>query len=431
MMSNMTYINKTILIASIVIFSLGILFLTFGDVQAKTPPLVVQFERDPLFKEANFLPGQSVTRWVKVTNNTDIEQKVVTEAINYPGFPNPNNIPSDDLSRALLITIRKKGGNDLYGGSTGLKYLSDFYTAGETYLSNVPAYSTKEYEFEISFPSDKENEWQEKTTSFDVLVGFQGVEGGGEADGNGGTEDENEGTRDRGSGHIPPGLSILEESMRITDIAQTSVTITWTTTYFSTSQVIYSAEDEDHNLDFSKPNYGYAYAFPVPEDSNKVVAHTVTIPGLTPETKYYFRCISHASPSPSISREYNFTTLATLVSPPGPTSGEAVSFPTTTSSVLSQKGAGAPPVQFPSGETRKPSEEIKGGEITAGTPEEVTPTKKKAFGEILATQGLLAAIGAIPFNQKLIPLLALFIVLALIILALIRKKKKEKEKPKF
>jgi len=116
-----------------------------------------------------------------------------------------------------------------------------------------------------------------------------------------------------GGGGLPPGLTIRGESVRTTDIEETSVTIIWTTSYLSTSQVIYSVEGEPHTLDLTDntgtpPKYGYAHTTPEYDTSPKVTGHSVTITGLSPGTTYYYRCVSHASP-PTITREYSFTTL--------------------------------------------------------------------------------------------------------------------------
>jgi len=109
-----------------------------------------------------------------------------------------------------------------------------------------------------------------------------------------------------GGGGSSPGLSILDESIRTTEVGENSVTITWTTSYFSTSQVVYGTDFGVFSL--TQPNYGYPNAAPDPEDSTKVVAHSVTITGLIPNTTYYYRTVSHASPA-TISLERRFTTL--------------------------------------------------------------------------------------------------------------------------
>jgi hypothetical protein len=290
----MNKLSKTILITTIAVFGATLLLIPSAKAAS---PLSVEFEDTPLFNEADFKPGDSVIRWVKVTNNSGETMPIATEAINFPGFPDLNNLPTDDLSRALLIVIREEGGSDLYGGSssTGEKTLFDFYQDGETYLSDVGDGDTQGYEYEISFPSEKENEWQEKTTAFDIVIGFQGTEGGG-------------GRTILGGGYLPPGLTILDESVRFVDCCETSVTILWTTSYDSTSQVVYSASGESHTLDLGAVNYGYGNS-KEGDDSGieKVVYHSVSLTGLAPETDYYYRCVSHASP-PTVSLQYAFTT---------------------------------------------------------------------------------------------------------------------------
>ena len=61
----------------------------------------IEFENTPLFSAVNFLPGDDVSRWIKVTNNSGESGNVSIEAI---GFASP--IPLDDLSRVLNIVIK-------------------------------------------------------------------------------------------------------------------------------------------------------------------------------------------------------------------------------------------------------------------------------------------------------------------------------------
>ena len=153
----------------------------FGNTAKAASPLEVEFQNEPqpLFYEVNFLPNQSVTGWIKVTNKSGKVQKIVTEAVNYP-----NQISSTDLSQALMIVI-KKGTKELYGGSADPKILSAFYLDSgkpspeddeEIYLSDLENDETVQYDITISFPAEKGNEWQNKTTSFDLAIGFQGTE---------------------------------------------------------------------------------------------------------------------------------------------------------------------------------------------------------------------------------------------------------------
>lgn len=296
---------KTILIILIAI--LGAVFLFSQLTKAQADQLVVEYFsetenkwkplKDPLFKITNFLPGQNITRLVRVTNNSDKPQRIAIEAINYP-----KPIPHNDLSRALMIIIRE-GLIDLYGGSsaTGPKSLYNFYqdseALSEIYLSNLEFGKTSQYSIILSFPLEKGNEWQNISTRFDLLIGFQGIEG----------------TTILSPipppvPPQPPALTVLKESERTLNITETSITIVWQTNYLSTSQVIYSRYDQPRLLDLNKPNYGYTYS-KEGDDSGveKVIDHSVTLSGLIPATTYYYRCVSQASPL-TISAEFSFTT---------------------------------------------------------------------------------------------------------------------------
>lgn len=279
----------------IAVFSAG--FLLVLPTNATVSPLIVEYWSGsqwlllsgPIFNETNFLPGEGVTRLIRVTNNSGQTQRIATEAIN-------KNDPNW-LGNVLNLEI-KESGVSRYNNP-----LSKFFTAGEVYLSNLGNGAQTQYDFIVSFYSGAQNPFQGKSLGFDILVGFQGEEGGLLPGAGGGA-----------GGFLPPGLTIQDESVRITVLGETSVTLTWTTSYFSTSQVIYSRYDEPHILDLTDntgtpPKYGYKRTTPEYDVSSKVTAHSVTITGLTPGTTYYYRAVSHASLA--ISREYSFTTLVT------------------------------------------------------------------------------------------------------------------------
>lgn len=344
----MKILSKTILISLIALFGAGVLFI---QPTLAGPSLTVEFEQNPLFSNTDIKPGDSVTKWIKVTNHYyDQTKPIAVEAIYYPGFPDSNNVPTDDLSRALDIVI-SQGATVLYN-----KTLYDFYVDGETYLSDIGPEQTIQYDFTISFPSEKENEWQNKTTGFDILIGFQGEEGGnGGNGGNGG-----DGNGGGGGGYSPPpGLTILDESVHATTTGTCEVIITWTTSYNSTSQVIYAQEGEAHYLNpMTPPNYGYARKTPEYDTDPKVKEHSVTISGLTPLTTYYYRAVSHASPA-TISTQYTFTT-------------------TSCSELYEEEvpGGEEPPAETPPAE---PGEEIV---IGPGPGEEIPPAEEE--GEAIA-----------------------------------------------
>ena len=88
--------------------------------------------------------------------------------------------------------------------------------------------------------------------------------------------------------------------------------ITWTTSQFSTSQVIYDTAPGKFDLEADAPNYGYAHS-KEGDDSGleKVTGHSVTLTGLNPEITYYYRTVSAASP-PVFSAEYAFVSPVLL-----------------------------------------------------------------------------------------------------------------------
>ena len=282
--------NKTSKISILLLFFafMGGSFFA-SPVFADENSLIVEFEDTPLFSEANFLPGNSITRFIKVTNNTTEAQPIAIESINVTD--------PDSLGDVLNIKI-VEGVTELYNDT-----LSNFFGAGDIFLSNLAGGEIQtQYDITVGFQSSAENPFQEKSLGFDVLIGFQGQEEVGPSSSGGG------GGGGGGGSSLLSGLVIQSESVKTTDIAETSVTIVWTTSFFSTSQVIFAADGEPRGLDLSAPNFGYPHAFPDPEDTTKVTGHSVTITGLTPGVTYFFRAVSHASPA-TISREGIFTTI--------------------------------------------------------------------------------------------------------------------------
>ena len=273
---------KTILIISIAV--LGAVFLFASPVSANGN-LVVVFENSPLFNEASFLPGDTVTRWVRVTNNSGQTQRIGTQAI---------NVDNDDhLGDVMHLEIREGLNPPIYTGT-----LSAFFAVGEIYLSELANGANITYDYSITFDSNAGDDYQGKGLGFDFYIGFLGesisteIPVGGDGGGGGG-------------GSYTAGLIISDEA--IITIGSDFVTITWKTNLNSTSRVIYSLISSAPVFNSGNPpNYGYANS--TIEDVNKVVNHSVTINGLSSGTNYVFRCVSHASPD-TISPEYIFTTL--------------------------------------------------------------------------------------------------------------------------
>lgn len=280
----MNTLSKTILILSIVILGANAPGFSFAQAQSEDD-LIVNFEQSPLFDEANFLPGESVERTVEVKNNTNETKRIAVQAINVSD--------PDNFGYALNIEITE-GSDNCHQSS-----LSSFFDAGEVYLSDLGANSSTTYTFSIEFYPGANNNFQGKNLGFDILVGFQGEEGG---------LAPGAGTSGGGGGGLPSGLTIQYENSRT---STTTATITWLTSYQSTSRVIYGTEPNQFDLYVGEPGYGYEFwtdEYDAPASENGVTGHSVTITGLTEGETYYFRCVSHASPA-TISKEGSFTTL--------------------------------------------------------------------------------------------------------------------------
>lgn len=267
-----------------ILFIVSFIFVSVNFVYA-AESLIVIFNPNPLFDEVNFIPGKSVTSFVEVGNHSGSEKSIITEAINA-------NDPGS-LGDALNLEI-KEDEISLFNGT-----LTSFFNQGELFLSNLGNSSTTTYNFIVTFDEGAGDEYQGKAlNNFDILIGFQG-------------EDDNQQIGNGGGG--VRGLTIPSESD--VEVATTSATISWSTSYAATSQVVYSSSEELHTFDINGVNYGYAHAFPDPEDNTKVTFHSVTIAGLDSGVTYFYRTISHASPA-TISRELSFNTLLAVDNSP-------------------------------------------------------------------------------------------------------------------
>jgi hypothetical protein len=361
---------------SILVFSACLLMS--GQALAQTS-LVVDFENTPLFSEANFTPGDSASRWIKVTNNSGEKQDIIIEAININD--------SNDFAQSMNIQILH-GVNILFDNS-----LKEFLTAGEISLGELENSNTSQYDLLITFSPESGNDYQELNLGFDILIGFDGTDNQ-ETDAGGGGGG--------GGGSVLPGLSILSESVRVVDVQETSVTINWNTSYLSTSQVVYGRENELHSLDLNAVNFGYANAYPDPEDFNKVTGHSVTILGLDPGETYYFRCISHASP-PTISKEYTFSTQVEEVIIP------IVEGERQEDLIIETDNGVLPLISVPSADSLE----------TADTPiiEDLEPAEDVIEDIVLNNNGSFAAIGNI-INPKFLNYLLILILFIIIILSI-------------
>lgn len=235
----------------------------------------VNFESDPLFENLNILPGYQTNRWVKVKNVSDEEQSIAVYA-DY--FSDPDNLASQ-----MDITI--SSGIDSYYNAK----LADFFGEREIYLSDISSGIEKQYDFEIIFQPESGNDYQGKSLDFDIKIGARSKESVGSESSSGGS-------------YFYSDLVIFNETI----IARyTSATINWQTNKLATSRVIYDTVSHSDLSGKESPNYGYTFS--TIEDSNKINPHSVFIDGLEPDTVYYFRPVSKASPE-KYGRELSFKT---------------------------------------------------------------------------------------------------------------------------
>ena len=280
----------------IILYTILVANLIWGGV-AFAANLTGEFEKEPLFKEANFLPGDSVIRWAKITNTSGKSQTIAVQAMNYI-LP----IPSDDLARALDFRI-SSGGIDLYGGSKGKKTLADFYNDGVVSLNTLSDGAGAQYDFEIYFPAEKGNEWQLKQTIFDIVIGLKN-EGGGIDDPPTHTDKDNPGGGGGGSAGQCE-ITIYDATVQANPVSCDNAIIRWSTNCGSNSRIFYSANRPNGLPDQTKTNFGYEYS--TEADKATVTQHTVTLSGLSKNTTYYY-IVSSADET---SREHSFTTAST------------------------------------------------------------------------------------------------------------------------
>lgn len=268
----------------ILILSVFTIFMIGGfanSVFASAVPNTVQFENQPLFGEENFVPGDTVSKWIKITNNTETNHKAVIRSLN------ENNV--DNLGDVVRLVIRQ--GSIILFDDT----FTNFFK-GDVTLPEVVSGQTNTINLEVSFLPGSGNDYQSKTMGFNLQVGL----------------DDGESSTDEtivigGGGGVRIGIKnliISNENAVYEEQAVENITVTWDTNMPATSQVIYGpAGNGPYTLNLSAPNFGYPSAT-AEIDLGKVTSHVVVIPNL-PVGEYIYRVVSRASP-PTISYEHRF-----------------------------------------------------------------------------------------------------------------------------
>jgi hypothetical protein len=278
------------------LFLVFVLSLAFVVPQtAKAANLDVQFENTPLFAEANFAPGDSVTRFIKVTNNTTSTETIALHLI--------NQADPDNLAVKFDVVV-KKGATTLFSGT-----LDQLFGANETALGDLAGSGNQaQYDVSVTFNPGSGDNLQGKTLGFDLVVGFQGASppGGGPVTtfGGGGV----------GTGVNYPlnprvlGVADTDNTIRVVNITSTTATVLWDSNLPCSSQVVYGPATQPHTFDQSQTNFGYPFA--TNTDPTLVSNHSVNLSNLTPFTLYDFRVVCRNGSDFAVSLEHEFTTLS-------------------------------------------------------------------------------------------------------------------------
>jgi uncharacterized repeat protein (TIGR01451 family) len=89
---------------------------------------------------------------------------------------------------------------------------------------------------------------------------------------------------------------LIISNVQVSNITTNTATVTWLTNKNATSRVIYGLNSVPDLAGYVPPYYGYDYTTLEQDLSPKVTGHSVLITGLIPNTKYFFRPASAASP---------------------------------------------------------------------------------------------------------------------------------------
>ena len=284
----MNKISKNLLVLFLALLLGG--YFGVYSVQAQDDKLILETSKECDIQYT----GNNCVAELKLTNNVgEILDGTASLHIDYQGACSNNKLENfDGVGITAQFSINNVDWLNFSGWENGITTVSGFNinkdgTQPKLKIETVPNLCPGKYTFALSVKGTFEEE--------EYIAPTVAVGGG-------------------GGGYLPSGLTILEASATSTDITTTSVTIIWTTSYFSTSQVIYALGSESHLLDLTDstgtpPKYGYARTTPEQDTSLKVTSHSVKIDVLAPGTTYYYRTVSHGSLA--ISTEHSFTTLGT------------------------------------------------------------------------------------------------------------------------
>jgi len=279
-------INKILIVSIFGLLSLGLftapsLVLAEGSEYVSTSGNII-FESSPLFGTTDFVPGGSVTKYIKFKNDTDITRRTYINVANI--------MNTDNLGDAITLTI-KQGDTTIYKNT-----FSKFFKKGKVELPQVKSGETNTIEFIATFAPESGDEYQSKTVSFGLQAVIEDVDESGDTTVIGGVGGATIGHKN---------LIISNESAIPENNNGNIMNITWNTNIPATSQVVYGlTSDGPYTLDLNDTNFGYPNSTKE-IDLNKVVEHLVILDNLQ-DGQYSYRVVSRASP-PTVSYEHYFS----------------------------------------------------------------------------------------------------------------------------
>lgn len=133
-------------------------------------PLNVTFPGIPMFNEINWKPGMLATKTIIIENTDAFVHKIGMKTTIFSDSQNPG------LSGALSIVISING-TILYGQGSpvGEKSLRDFYNEPVIWLGDLKGGGKENIDLTVKMDLSRGNEFQGKTTGFDILVGIDNV----------------------------------------------------------------------------------------------------------------------------------------------------------------------------------------------------------------------------------------------------------------
>lgn len=440
----MNKISKIILLISVIVFSIGFLLINSaqaGMVQFGDKDIFVDFDELP-FNLSNWAPGMSsLPKTIAITNNEDFDINLYFKAKKTSG--------DEILADVLIVTIDSK-----------LNRLADLFNDNVA-LAPVDSGKSQNYNIAISFDEDAGNEYQGKSINFDFIITAEQI--------------------GKGDGDIPPviipggvgggggGVDIPTASTTpITETGEVTATpgeggiTTLTNPDGSKIELTVLPEAVSENTNFtinpidissiSQPDpasglfliAGLVYEIKAQRDGefittfDKSLTLTFTytdeqIEGLDETSlKIYYWDEENwiALENSEVNTDNNsvtasidhFTLFALMGFKIGFVEEEIEEEIPSEEVVLAPTEEGiekAPEEPIEGEEIMEEKEEIVGLEEIEG-PDLV---EERPLSEVFAAEGLLAAVGAIPFNLKVILIIAGIIIVGLLILWLIRKRK--------